>query len=541
MVSLPRYRRGRHPDAWSALLALVLLIPLAAGAEVQRLAILVGVNRGLEDEKPLRYAARDAREMATLLRSSGAFDKDRIYLHADESLERIKATLGEVAGRVKELKKGGAETLVLFFYSGHGSAGALHIQGRKYPRDEIAQYISALGSDLKIVILDACESGDFLRQKGGRLLESEGVSLEDSLRSRGTIFLSSSSSGEMSQESEEYRGAVFSHHLMNGMRGLADYDRDRSVTLMEAFDYARETTRMEKISGRERVQNPAFDFDLVGETDPVLTRIPSGRARLTLTGMPWAPLEIYESGSLALAYRVWLTGKDSLTYMIPAGKYVLCLQEKGVILTRNVDLSWDGEVVADKGHFTKRPKSTWYEKGSRALLWNPHGLRMGLSRTEAIPGLSVSMVTAGYEFRGYRVQHGFDLGYGLGTLVGLEFDNAVQVIRAGYGIKSAFLRWRLGQATLGLEAAWDYALQEVTDKRFKTPIDGDAGPLPLRREFGAHLWRLSAPLENELHLPGGLWISAGASGGAYSFLSHSEGKQAFRLEWGPKLGLGYRF
>ncbi len=525
--------------AWIAALACMLPPPLPA--EVVRMAILAGANEGLAAEQPLRYAARDAREMAALLRNSGAFAKGDIHLHADEGVDRIRQSLEAVARRQEKLSRAGVQTLLLFFYSGHGSADALHIRGKRFPREELVAYLDSLGSDLKIVILDACESGDFLRKKGLRVLDGEGVRVEDNLRSRGSILLSSSSQGEASQESEEYRSAVFSHHLMNGLRGLADYNRDRAVSIMEAFDYARASTRLERVHGAEGAQNPAFDFDLVGEADPVITRLPPGRSRLTLTGMPWAPLEIYEADSRTLAYRVWLTGRDSLSFSIPAGKYLLCLRERDAVLTREVDLAWDGEAEADRREFRRRPAAAFARKGGRAPIWNPHGLRLAFDFTEAIPGLRLPLFRAGYEHRGYYLHQAICIGYGSGLSSGEEFDNAVTVIRAGYSVASPLFRWRLGQATLGVSGSWDYVRQVVDDKRFPGPIETGSGTVPLRRRFDAQIWGLSIPLEHELHLPGGLWISGGAAAGLSSFRDRAAGGRAVRAGWSPTLGFGYRF
>ena len=187
---------------------------ISPSTEVQRIAVFVGEDQGLDDERALRYASKDAKEMAEAFRLAGTFDEDRIYLLMNQPLEKIKASLEEVRGRVRELRKAGTESLVLIYYSGHGSAEGLHIRGKSFSKEELSQYLESLESNLKIVILDACESGDFLRTKGGRLLEAPTVVKMDRLESQGTILISSSSRGEMAQESEDYRGAVFTHHFL---------------------------------------------------------------------------------------------------------------------------------------------------------------------------------------------------------------------------------------------------------------------------------------------------------------------------------------
>ena len=50
--------------------------------------------------------------------------------------------------------------------------------------------------------------------------------------------LASSTASELSQESEALRASYFTHHLLSGLRGAADADRDGRVTLSEAYRYA---------------------------------------------------------------------------------------------------------------------------------------------------------------------------------------------------------------------------------------------------------------------------------------------------------------
>jgi hypothetical protein len=144
-------------------------------AEVQRIAVFIGVDRGLEEERPLRYAARDAQAMSGAFRQAGTFDEDRVYLLANPSLDKIRAALEEVKGRARELRKAGTESLVMVYFSGHGGSEGLHVAGKQWPRGELTGYLESLESNMKILIVDACESGDLLRHKGGRLIEGPKV------------------------------------------------------------------------------------------------------------------------------------------------------------------------------------------------------------------------------------------------------------------------------------------------------------------------------------------------------------------------------
>ena len=65
--------------------------------------------------------------------------------------------------------------------------------------DELKSLFDNLGADMQVLILDACESGDFLRAKGGVIKSRVEVKATDELDSKGTIILSSSAVGGYSE------------------------------------------------------------------------------------------------------------------------------------------------------------------------------------------------------------------------------------------------------------------------------------------------------------------------------------------------------
>jgi hypothetical protein len=430
--------------------------------------------------------------------------------------------------------------LVVFYYSGHGGADALHIKGKVFPRAEINSWFNLVGGDIRIMILDACESGDFLRQKGGRVVDEEPIVIADSLRSKGSVILSASSRGERAQESDEYRGAVFTHHLVNGLQGIADYNRDMSVTLMEAFDYARAATRMEKIGGREAAQNPSFDFDLVGESDPVLARLGSGRNRIHLTGLPPGQLDICEAGTYSFVNRVLLTGRDSLVFVLPAGKYLLGYSHGEASMVSSVDLTWDGDVSITQKDFRKRPKALYTAKGERSWVWNPHGFDAEISRADFAGSFHAPMFQLGYTHHEYGWIRSLSLGFGSGSSRDSSFDYDIRIARLALGAKWPFLTWRYGRFTAGGVAAWCHVWEEVDDRRFPLgPIRTDDGEMPLKTRSEGNVFQASLPLEFQGFLPGGFRVTLGGAG--VGSLFREKNASEYRTHFGiqPHLGIGF--
>jgi hypothetical protein len=522
------------------IMALIATLTFPLYAEVERIAIVVGVNQGLPSERPLKYASRDAQELATLLRRSGTFDKDRVYLLTDATLEKVKGVMDEVAGRIKEIKKSNNQTLVVFYFSGHGGAEALHIKGKAFPRTDIVSWFNRIGGDIRIMILDACESGDFLRRKGAIVLDEDPITISDSLRSKGSIILSASSRGEMAQESEEYKGAVFTHHLLNGLQGVADYNGDKVITLMEAFDYARASTRMEKIGGREAAQNPSFDLDLVGENDPILARLGGGRNRLLLAGLPAGQLDICEAGDYSTVNHILLTGRDSLYFVLPAAKYLLGFSHDDSKMVGSADLTWSGDVTVSLKDFRRRPKGAYTEKGERAWTWNPHGIDLSYSRANFAGRLSLPLIKLNYTHHGYNWIQGISLSYGSGSAHDSGFENSVRLMRFALETKLPLATMRFGRLNVGGVAAWSHAWQELSDKRFPLgPIQTGEGDMPLVSRSQANIFQGMFPLEVQGFLPGGFRISLGNS--FLINLFHEKNLSELRTSFGmePYLGLGF--
>ncbi|HKP98303.1 MAG TPA: caspase family protein [Fibrobacteria bacterium] len=525
------------------LISTLCLLAAAVGrSEVQRFAVLIGEDRGMPNETPLRYASTDAQEMSERLGKAGSFDRDRLYLLANASLDKIQKTLKVVKDRIKLVNASGAHSMVLIYYSGHGSADGLHIQGRVLARSELMGFVDSLQGTLKILILDACESGDFLRLKGGRVLEIPQVVKLDRIEGRGTVVISSSARGELSQESEEYRGALFTHHFLNGLRGLADYDGDRSIRLMEAFEYARISTKREEIFGETSQQNPGFDFDITGEADPVLGRITMQQTQILLAGMPAGPVDIYDGNSMRLDTKVWLTGQDSARFSLAANKYILTYGDKNSTRFLELDLTWRRDAIVKPGDFRKKPKSILYGKGgARVLDLHLHGVEFSMERLAGFHGTGTARI--GYVFRDYAGKHTLDFAFGKSRLPesgGVRND--IDLYGVGYSLGLPILRGMRGQVLAGGDIGAYRLVQHVYDNRFaEAPAVQNGSTLDLKRAYYSSMFRLRAPLEIEAYFPMRIWIAATLGTGLIFNRSATTGAWRAKLGFDPAFSLGHQF
>ena len=88
---------------------------------------------------------------------------------------------------------------------------------------------------------------------------------------RGHAFLTSSSEDEAAQESDRIGASFFTHYLVSGLRGAADVTGEGKVSLNEAYQFAFHETLGRTSETQVGAQHPAYDIELSGTGDVVMT------------------------------------------------------------------------------------------------------------------------------------------------------------------------------------------------------------------------------------------------------------------------------
>lgn len=264
-------------------LAVTLLYAMDATAQIRRVAVIVGANVGDHDEKPLRYAEQDARRMATVLRELGGVAEEDLVLLLGANADTVSLTMESMFERLRDADE---ETVLFVYYSGHADATAIHLGGTHLRLSSLRRTLEEAPADVKVLVLDACRSGEMTRVKGGVPAEPFELDSAQWEVGEGIAIITSAASGEDAQESDRIGGSFFTHHFVSGLLGAADVSSDGIVTLSEAYEYAyRETLR--STSRARFVQHPTYAFDIKGRRDLAITA-PSqkfeGMGRLGLTG-----------------------------------------------------------------------------------------------------------------------------------------------------------------------------------------------------------------------------------------------------------------
>jgi len=265
------------------------------GFHGQKWAVLIGVSKYRHHENglgDLEYAARDAQAFREFLLTpqGGAFPPDHVRLLLDEQAtnEGIRTALFTFLVRSQP------EDFVVVFFSGHGSpdpnnpdnmyllphdAKPLNLGGTALPMRDLGALVD---SDIKatraLVLADACHSGGALRPTGARSVAQFNLVnkyIEMLGQADGRMIVTASRADEWSLEGERWGGGhgVFSHVLLQGLKGQADSDRDGIVTIGEIVDYVQQAVPKET-DGR---QHPAARTEGFSGAFPVaLTRSAGG-------------------------------------------------------------------------------------------------------------------------------------------------------------------------------------------------------------------------------------------------------------------------
>ena len=271
--------RGR-----ALLMALVLwLFAPEALANTYRFGLFVGNNEGLPGDPHLVFAELDAEKMRDLFVEYGEIPAAEAVLLEGASAGAVEREFQKLSTKIRALVDDGHEAVFVFYFSGHGDDDGLHLGASRLEHVNLRTMLEGTGAQLRIGMVDACQSGGLVRRKGG-VRGPDFAFAEPKLESvRGSAIITSSAVSELSQESDEIGGGFFSHYLHTALSGAADRNRDGEVSLSEAYAYVHTETSFRTKDAPE-TQTPNWDIDLSGAGDVTLTTLEEASARIAFLG-----------------------------------------------------------------------------------------------------------------------------------------------------------------------------------------------------------------------------------------------------------------
>jgi hypothetical protein len=245
--------------------------------------IIQGIGGSEEHEKKFEKWAAETRDI--LVQEMG-FSKERVLLLTGEATR--KASVEKTFEQLKQQIRSD-DNLVLFLI-GHGSfdtdyklniMGSPDLSGREY-----VKMIDALNPGRTVIVSSTASSGGMFETMSGR----------------NRVIVAAARSGEK-------QDTVFYEHFLNGLKGAAaDEDKDKKVSVWEAFKYA--------VSGVERFYKEK-------------TQIMTEHAAINGAGVPQVESKVAEQDAPVLA-RVTILNADRAIVVADARLQAL-LNEKRVI------------------------------------------------------------------------------------------------------------------------------------------------------------------------------------------------------------------
>ena len=438
---------------------------------VRRFALVVGANDGGTERVPLQFAGTDAHAVAMVLKDIGGVRSEDLIELSDPTPDELDSAFKAMGRRLRAAAGPGVRLQLVFYYSGHSDEQGLMLGGElvKYPA--LRSKVQSTPADVKIAILDSCASGAFTRLKGGKktapFLVGSAAAVE------GHAFLTSSSADEAAQESDRVGGSFFTHYLTTGLRGAADVDKNRIVTLNEAYQFAFDETLARTEATRGGPQHAAYDIQLAGTGDLVMTDLRRTSARLEImedvggrifvrSGRGHLAAELYKpegSGPVLLAlesghYQITVDDGETLRRAdvtlaegLPAqiSKTGLFeVQREGTVL-RGDDLppepKKDSEYDEIPFNVGLVPPLSINGQSRKGRVRNAFSISMGWSRAARVDGVAVAMGATIVDEEMHGLQGAFGAAISRGRVEGWQLAMGYNGTRELVGAQTGFVNW----------------------------------------------------------------------------------------------------
>lgn len=332
---------------------------------VERYALYVAANNGGAERDILKYAASDAKKLMEAMQEIGGINQDNSVILVEPKITDVENALQSFATTINQKKSNARRTEFIFYYSGHSDENALLLGEESYGYSQLKADINSVPSDIHVVMLDSCFSGNFIRAKGGSRQKS--FLVDDSSVVSGHAYLSSSSESEASQESDLIQSSYFTHALITGLRGAADSSGDNKVSLNELYYYAFNETLSQTEQSTIGTQHPSFDITLVGSGDLILSDISTAESILALDSDLLGTVYIRNEKTGQLISELKKSSANVIPLALEAGTYNITLIQSEQTLGASVKLKAGKSVYLSAKKFKKIDTKDGRARGGKKI------------------------------------------------------------------------------------------------------------------------------------------------------------------------------
>ncbi|MEM6931732.1 MAG: caspase family protein, partial [Myxococcota bacterium] len=309
-------------------------VALALAGDV-RFGLFVGNNHGSTGDAPLVFAESDATKMRDLFVRYGGIPPKNALLVKGATARGLRTEVERLTLKILEHVSDDERVTLMAYYSGHGDDASLHLGTTKLLHEDLREMIEQTGAQVRIIMVDACQSGALVRRKGGQRGPPMAFAAPVVESMQGTAILTSSAASELSQESSQIGGGFFTHYLHTALSGGADLDRDGIVSLSETYSWVYAETAFRTRDAPE-TQTPHGDFDLSGAGDVVLTRLEAATARIAFLGDLEGAYSVWDASRRR--YVAEVDGEHPLTLAVSPGSFYAHKRMPGYVEEARVEV-----------------------------------------------------------------------------------------------------------------------------------------------------------------------------------------------------------
>ncbi len=205
----------------SFIIAFLLIFIANAGAQ-RTYALLTGISNYGVAEANLSNTTKDVKELQQI------FDKQEasttVLTSSYANHDNIVNKLNAIVTLAKE------EDIIVFYFSGHGDTGGFISYGLElFKYSELVEILSVAKAKNIFCFIDACLSGS--------VSDLMGTTYSYGSNKSRIVFMMSSRADELSMENTWLGNGFFTKAMAKGLRGKADANGDRKVTVAELFSY----------------------------------------------------------------------------------------------------------------------------------------------------------------------------------------------------------------------------------------------------------------------------------------------------------------
>jgi len=240
----------------------------------RRWAVMIGINAYQDrDISNLNCCVADVQAVHRLLTAPthGGYQA-RLLLDTASLLlptrNNILAELSNVAQATDE------KDLILFYFSGHGAVEAgeaylipcdarlTNLADTAIPLRRVKEIMAQSKAQAKVILLDACHSGARIGKAEAQM--SPEFMQRVFVEAEGLAILASCHQGQVSYEWEQAGQSVFTHYLLEGLVGAADFDHKGFITVQDINRYVADQVKVWAMH-RGRSQSPTLGGGRTGD------------------------------------------------------------------------------------------------------------------------------------------------------------------------------------------------------------------------------------------------------------------------------------